>query len=193
LTSDARRRGSRNTVRTLPPCATPPRSLIVWYLMVLPPRYESSSLCTTALFLSSARLAELAGCFTVEMVAPDESARLLKWHDKQSFEKLSDCTDMVSGMRQVYSSEEAKIARLARQTISGALLFVCSPTSSKSFATDRSFVRMLCWSTPQLPVLRKDEIHVVSDAIPNFFANSTYSIQPGDQGVPVVGGNAFAT
>jgi len=43
------------------------------------------------------------------------------------------------------------------------------------------------WSAPQLPVLRKDEIHVVSDAIPKLFADSTYSIQPGDQGVAAIG------
>ena len=61
-----------------------------------------------------------------------------------------------------------QIARLARQTISGALLFACSPTSSKSFATDRSFVRMLSGQPPNYLYFARMKSMLSPMPYPNF-------------------------
>jgi hypothetical protein len=51
---------------------------------------------------------------------------------------------------------------------------------------------MTClWSVPALRILPKEEIHIITDAIAELLADPGYSIQPGDQGVPNVGGATY--
>lgn len=81
-------------------------ALVGWYLMIPPPRFASSWLCSGAIRLNSDFLADKYKCFTPEMLAPDLNAPLSRWHDQLSYEKLSDCSDAVAALQQAYKLDE---------------------------------------------------------------------------------------
>ncbi|SRR5713101_1172632 len=80
--------------------------LVGWYLMVPPPRFASSWLCSGAIRLNSDFLTDKYKCFTPEMLAPDLNAPLSQWRDQLSYEKLADCADTATALQQAYKSDE---------------------------------------------------------------------------------------